>query len=505
MIGGLEVFMSDDEEPRLIAVRKEKLKALKEKGEYYPNDFVPSCAISDVRAIYEGKSPAEVESDARTFKLAGRIVALRDFGGGAFFVISQNLDTIQVFISKSQLGADVFKELKRLLDVGDVIGIEGKPFVTKTGELTINAGRVRILAKSLRPLPEKWHGLVDPELRYRQRYLDLIMNKKAREIFFARAKIVRFISDFLVSRGFLEVETPMMQPIAGGAAARPFITHHNALDIDLYLRIAPELYLKRLLVGGFGKVFEIGRCFRNEGISTQHNPEFTMCEFYWAYATFEDLMSLIEQMISELAQKLFGSVEIEYQGQKINLSTPFSKIRLEDAVEKFAGLPKDKLRDVEFLKREVSRLEIDATGKKCWGEFLYLIFEKEVEHRLIQPTFVTHFPVVISPLARRNKDDPELVDRFELFIAGREVSNAFSELNDPADQRARFEEQLKRREAGDEEAHMMDEDFITALEFGMPPAAGAGLGIDRLVMLFCDVPSIREVILFPQLKPKESD
>lgn len=495
--------MSGDEEPKLIAIKKEKLKLLKDRGEYYPNDFSPSHSIGEVRKIYDGKSAEEVEACAQTFRLAGRVTAIRDFGGSVFFVISQNLDAIQVFIGKSQLGADTFKDIKRLLDVGDIVGIEGKPFITKTGELTINAQSVRILVKSLRPLPEKWHGLVDPELRYRQRYLDLIVNKSVREIFVMRSQIIRFIRDFLRERGFLEVETPMMQPIAGGAAARPFVTHHNALDVDLFLRIAPELYLKRLLVGGFDKVFEIGRCFRNEGISTQHNPEFTMCEFYWAYATFEDLMSLIEQMIFELAQKLFDSAEIEYQGQRINLSIPFARIRLEDAVEKFIGLPKDRLRDAEFLKQQAERLEIDVTGKESWGELLYLLFEKEVEHKLIQPTFVTHFPVVISPLARRNKDDSELVDRFELFIAGREMANAFSELNDPQDQRSRFEEQLAKRQAGDEEAHMMDEDFITALEFGMPPAAGAGLGIDRLVMLFCNVPSIREVILFPQLRPKE--
>jgi len=494
--------MGEKDEHRLVAVRKEKLEALKERGEYYPNDFVPSCTIAEVRSIYEGKSPQEVEGDSRIFRVAGRVVALRDFGGGAFFVIQSSAGRIQVFVSKSNLGSEKFKEIKKLLDVGDVVGIEGGAFVTKRGELTINADGVRILVKSLRPLPEKWHGLVDPELRYRQRYVDLIANEQAREIFVRRSQIVGYIRSFLAGEGFLEVETPMMQPVAGGAAARPFVTHHNTLDVDLYLRIAPELYLKRVLVGGFDKVFELGRCFRNEGISTQHNPEFSMCEFYWAYATFEDLMSLIERMLSGLVQQLSGAPKIIYQDQEIGFSTPFRRVRLEEAVGEFAGLPADKLRDSEFLSGEVERREIEVKGEASWGELVYLLFEKEVEHRLVQPTFVTHFPVVVSPLARRNEDDPELVDRFELYVGGREIANAFSELNDPFDQRVRFEEQLKRREAGDEEAHMMDEDFITALEYGMPPAAGAGIGIDRLVMLLCDVPSIREVILFPQLRPK---
>jgi lysyl-tRNA synthetase class 2 len=386
------------------------------------------------------------------------------------------------------------------VDAGDILWVEGTLFVTRTGELTVDAARYRMLAKGIRPLPEKWHGLSDVETRYRQRYVDLIVNEEVREIFRRRARIVSFLRDYLVRRDFLEVETPMMQPVAGGATARPFVTHHNALDMDLYLRIAPELYLKRLLVGGFERVFEINRNFRNEGISTQHNPEFTMLEFYQAYATFEDLMALTEDMLSSLAVAVFGEAKLPYQGDTVDFTPPWERLTVAGAVARYGGVPQERLAEEGFLREMAGRLGIPNAATSPPGNLLTAVFEEVAERKIHGPTFVTEYPIEVSPLSRRNDGRPHLVDRFELIVRGREIANAFSELNDPVDQRGRFEEQLLRRERGDEEAHFMDEDFLRALEYGMPPAAGEGIGIDRLVMLFTDSPSIREVILFPQLR-----
>jgi len=408
---------------------------------------------------------------------------------------------VQVHARRDRLGAQPF-EVYRLLDLGDVIGVAGRPFRTRTGELTIEAAELRLLAKALRPLPEKWHGLQDVETRYRQRYLDLIVNPEARRIFEVRARAIRYLREFLSARGYLEVETPMMQPVAGGAAARPFITHHNALDVDLYLRIAPELYLKRLVVGGYERVFELSRVFRNEGLSTEHNPEFTMLEFYQAGAAYEDLMTLTEEMLSGLAREVTGGTVLDYRGARIDLAPPWPRRTMVELVAERTDVPVERLLEPDTIRGLAERTGGVGRAGMTSGELLCEVFERLVEPDLVQPTFVCQFPVEVSPLARRNDRDPRFVDRFELFIARREIANAFSELNDPEDQRARFEEQLRARAAGDEAAHAMDADYIRALEFGLPPTAGEGIGIDRLVMLLTGAGSIREVILFPQLRPQ---
>ncbi|MFP4657432.1 MAG: lysine--tRNA ligase, partial [Desulfonatronovibrionaceae bacterium] len=397
------------------------------------------------------------------------------------------------------LGAEVYKLFKKF-DVGDIVGVRGGLFRTKTGELTVNAEEITLLSKSMRPLPEKYHGLRDVETRYRQRYLDLAVNSGSREVFMVRTKIIRLIRDFLDHKNFLEVETPMMQPIPGGATARPFSTYHNALDMQLYLRIAPELYLKRLLVGGFERVYEINRNFRNEGISTQHNPEFTMLEFYMAYADFLEMMELTEELLNYIAHNLFSTSKITYQGQEIDLTPPWTRITFYRALEKIGGLSPADYQDYDRARSLVKKHGESAQTDEKLGKLQAKLFDLLVEPKLIQPHFIYHYPTDISPLSRRNEDNPEVTDRFELFICGREMANAFSELNDPEDQRSRFQEQLKEKESGDEEAHFMDHDYIRALEYGMPPAGGEGVGIDRLVMLFTDSSSIREVILFPLLR-----
>lgn len=409
---------------------------------------------------------------------------------------------LQIYVKRDVIGKDEYRVFSKM-DIGDFVGVKGTVFRTDTNELTLLAQEVKILSKSLRPLPEKWHGLRDVEIRYRQRYVDLVVNDEVRGIFVKRARIIQKIQEFLRGYGFIEVETPMMQPIPGGAAARPFKTFHNALGIDLYLRIAPELYLKRLLVGGFERVFEINRNFRNEGISFQHNPEFTMLEFYQAYATFEDLMPFTEKMVCCVAQEINGSLNLAFQGKKIDLSPPWPRYRLKEALVTVGGLEKSEVEDEEKLRARAQTLGIAATGQEQ-GKILTKLFDVLVEPKLEQPTFITHYPLDVSPLSRRNEDDPSLADRFELFIAGYEIANGFSELNDPMDQEERLVQQVAARKAGDEEAHFMDEDFIRALEYGMPPAAGEGVGIDRLVMLFTDLASIREVILFPHLRPERS-
>ncbi len=468
----------------------------------YPNDFVKVDDAGALRAEYEALSTEELEALDETFRCAGRIVSHRSFGKVAFFHLADRSGRIQCYASQEHLGHEAYR-IFRKFDVGDIVGIVGRLFRTKTGELTLQCESVRLLSKSFRSLPEKYKGLTNVELRDRQRDVDLIVNPKVRDIFRKRSKIVHELRNFLEERGFVEVETPMMHPIAGGAAATPFVTHHNALDIDLYMRIAPELYLKRLLVGGFERVFELNRNFRNEGTSTRHNPEFTMCEFYWAYATFYDLMDLTEELFSHLAQEVCGSTVITYQGETIDL-TPgnWRRITFYEALEKVGGHAPEFYNDFDRVKSYVQEHGEKVLTTDRLGKLQSKLFELDVESKLIQPTFVYHYPIDVSPLSRRNKENPELTDRFELFITGRELSNAFSELNDPIDQRMRFEEQVREKEAGDEEACSMDEDYLRALEYGMPPAAGQGIGIDRLVMLLTDSPSIREVLLFPLLKPE---
>ncbi len=491
-------------ENKIIRDLKEKVKRFREMGiNPYPNRYRITHRIGEIVEKYKDEFDQERLKEAGRIVTAGRIMSLRFHGKISFAHIKDQTGKIQIYVSKEKLGDEFYSNLFKKLDVGDIVGVEGTLFRTKTGELTIEVDRLTLLTKITRPLPEKWHGLKDVETRYRQRYLDLIMNDSVRETFVIRSRIIDYIRNFLKNRGFIEVETPMMQPIPGGAAARPFITHHNALDIDLYLRIAPELYLKRLVVGGFDRVFELGKCFRNEGISSQHNPEFTMVEFYMAYADYRDLMDLTEELLSGLVKEIKGSYIIEYQGKSINFSPPFKKITFFDALTEIGNVPKEILDDEEKLRNYAKELEIDVSKIDKKGKLLAEIFEKKVEEKLIDPTIVYDFPKDISPLAKSREDNPDIVERFELFIAGREIANAYTELNDPEDQRDRFLKQLEERRKGDEEAHMMDEDYIVALEYGLPPTAGEGIGIDRLTMILTDSPSIRDVILFPTLRPEQ--
>jgi lysyl-tRNA synthetase class 2 len=489
--------MSEDHEQ--IVVRRRKLAALRAGGgNPFPNDFRPDHTASEVHARFGELDEAGLAA-APEVRVGGRAVAIRDFGKAAFLHLQDGGERVQVYARRDRLGDDGFARYREL-DIGDVIGVRGQPFRTRTGELTIGASEIRLLAKAVRPLPEKWHGLQDVEARYRQRYVDLIANADARRIFTTRSRTIAAIRRFLSERGYLEVETPVMQPIPGGAAAKPFVTHHHALGMDLYLRIAPELYLKRLVVGGIDRVFEIGRVFRNEGISTRHNPEFTMLEFYQAYATWEDLATLTEEMLVAVTREVTGGLTLGYGDLTIDLTPPWPRRSMVDLVAEKSGVAAATLLEpavIRGLAERTGGIERPGMGP---GELLGLVFERLVEPDLIQPTFVTQFPVELSPLARRNESDPRLVDRFELYIARHEIANAFSELNDPDDQRARFEAQLAAKAAGDEEAHAMDEDYVRALEHGMPPAAGEGIGIDRLVMLLTGVTSIREVILFPHLR-----
>ncbi len=499
----------DDQEPEakleelneLILSRIRKLNELREMGiDPYGQPYEVTRHALDLHRLY-GEVPGEtLEKDPVEVSVAGRIVAWRGFGKAAFSHIQDETGRIQVYFRKDHLG-EKYGVVKKF-DIGDIVGVKGRLFRTKTGELTVMVDDFTLLTKSLRPLPEKWHGLRDVELRYRQRYVDLIVNPQVRETFARRSAVIKFIRDYLEREGFIEVETPMMHQIPGGAVARPFRTHHNALGIDLYLRIAPELYLKRLLVGGYERVYELNKNFRNEGISTKHNPEFTMLEFYIAYKDYRFLMEFTEGMLSELVGKIHGSLQVPYGGTVLDFTPPWPRIGMYEAMEK-EGVPEEVLRDLEKAKSWAQAEGIDVGGVHTLGKVLDEIFKEKVEPRLVQPTFVVDYPLELSPLAKRKKDSPDLVERFELFIASREIANAFTELNDPADQKQRFMSQAEARERGDEEAHRMDEDFIRALEYGMPPAAGEGIGIDRLVMLLTDSQSIREVILFPQLKPEK--
>jgi lysyl-tRNA synthetase class 2 len=491
--------LSDDHEQ--IVVRRKKLQALRERGvDPYPNDFRPDHTTAAVHARFGPLDEAGLAA-APPVAVAGRVLARRDFGKAGFVQLQDACGALQVYARRDRLGDDAFA-LYRDLDLGDVIGIAGTPFRTRTGELTIEARALRLLAKSLRPLPEKWHGLSDVDTRYRQRYVDLIVNPDVRRIFAVRAATIRYLRAFLDARGFLEVETPMMQPVAGGAAARPFVTHHNALDVDLYLRISPELYLKRLVVGGLDRVYEINRSFRNEGIDTTHNPEFTMLEFYQGCATYQDLMALTEELLAGLVREVTGGTQVTFRGDVIDLAPPWPRRTMVELVAERTGTPPDRLLDAAVLRGLVERTGGLERATMSLGEMLVTLHERLVEPHLVQPVFVCQFPVEVSPLARRSADDPRFVDRFELIVGRHEIANAFSELNDPADQRARFEDQLRARAAGDEEAHAMDDDYVRALEYGLLPTAGEGIGIDRLVMLLTGAHSIREVILFPHLRPE---
>lgn len=468
----------------------------------HPDGFEKKHDAGALRAEFEAYGSDELAEIVDTFICAGRIISHRSFGKVAFFHIMDRTGRIQCYASREKMGAEPYAVFKKF-DIGDIVGVKGKLFRTKTGELTLNCESVTLLSKSFRSLPEKYNGLTNVEIRYRQRYLDLIVNPKVREIFRKRTRIIREFRTFMEDHSFVEVETPMLHPIAGGATAKPFSTHHNALDMQLYLRIAPELYLKRLIVGGFEKVFEINRSFRNEGISVRHNPEFTMCEFYWAYATFHDLMDFTEALIGHITQEVCKTTKITYQGTDIDL-TPgtWQRLTFYESLEKIGGHKPEFYNDFDKVKAYVRENGEKILTTDKLGKLQAKLFDLDVEPKLIQPTFVYLYPTEISPLSRRNKENPNLTDRFEFFVAGREMANAFSELNDPVDQRMRFEEQVREKEAGDDEACNMDEDYLRALEYGMPPTAGEGVGIDRLVMLLTDSPSIREVILFPLLKPE---
>lgn len=489
------------DENRYAQARIQKVKELREKGiNPYPSGLKPQNTVSELFKSYEALSLEELEKSDQHFSIAGRVVAVRSFGKAGFLKLRDRTGEMQVFFQKDNLSEAQFILYKET-DIGDFLMVKGPLFRTKTNEFTLKAKEVTLTTKTIQPLPEKWHGLTDVEVRYRQRYIDLIANPEVRKIFEMRSHIVSKIRSFLEARDFLEVETPMMHPIPGGAIAKPFITHHNTLDMDLYLRIAPELYLKRLVVGGFERVFEMNRNFRNEGISTQHNPEFTMLEFYQSYATYEDLMKLTEEMLSDVSKAVCGSEKISYQGVEIDFSPPFKKLSMANALIEMAGFSSHQVQDEKFLSSEcLKRKLIDEKHTYGLGYYQTLLFEELVEKKLIAPTFITEFPTEVSPLARKNDHDASLVDRFELFIFGREIANGFSELNDPQDQKERFLKQVLEREGGNEEAMYFDADYITALEYGMPPTAGEGIGIDRLVMILTNQASIRDVILFPQLR-----
>ncbi len=491
------------EDNELLNIRREKISDLKAAGiDLYPNDIKPQNTTAEILEKFGKAGNEALTKLTDSFSIAGRLMAVRNFGKAAFIKIQDYKGQIQGYIAKNILSAEDYFVFKKL-DIGDIVYISGKLFRTKTDEMTIEAQSLILLSKSIRPLPEKWHGLTDIETRYRQRYLDLIANPKVKEIFYRRSRIIKLIRQFMDEHDFLEVETPMMQPRAGGAAARPFKTHHNALNLDFYLRIAPELYLKRLVTGGLERVYEINRNFRNEGISTFHNPEFTMMEFYQSYSTYENLMSFTEELFAFIAKDTFGGLKFIYQDTEIDLTPPWRRISVKDALVQIAGMEPAEVENHAKAFAFAQKKNCKIKDNDPLGKILMAIFDEVVEEKLIQPTFVTHYPVIISPLSRRSKNDLDLTDRFELYIYGREIANAFSELNDPSDQKDRFLQQLQEKEAGDEEAHEMDEDYIRALEYAMPPTAGEGIGIDRLVMLFTDSASIRDVILFPLLKTKQ--
>lgn len=493
---------SEQNENRLIAERREKLGQLREKGAAFPNDFRRDFIAGELHAIYGEHSAESLEAESPVVHVAGRMMAKRVMGKVSFIKIQDRSGQLQLFVERDRISPVLYQEFKSW-DVGDIVGAAGPLFKTKTGELSVRTDELRLLVKSLRPMPEKWHGLSDPELKLRQRYVDLIVNEETRKVFSLRTDLIRFLRSFLDALGFAEVETPMMHHLAGGALARPFVTHHHALDMDLYLRIAPELYLKRLLVGGMERVYEINRSFRNEGTSTQHNPEFTMLELYQAYADYHDFIGLTQNLIREAARTLLGQDVVQYQGQTFNLGDAFEEITVEQALARFnSGLNDNDLRDTDVLRGACTEHGIEVRPEYGAGKLQMELFEKTVEHHLSGPVFVTRFPAEVSPLARSIDADPFLTERFELFIGGREIANGFSELNDPEDQARRFKAQAQAKALGDEEAMFYDADYIRALEYGLPPAAGLGVGVDRLVMFLTDSASIRDVVLFPHLKPE---
>ncbi len=497
--------MSTTEEHDQLSQRLAKLEEIRAVRNAYPNDFHRQHDLGDLVAEYADRDKEALADANVSVSVAGRLMTRRIMGKASFVTIQDMGGRIQLFLQRDKLGVDLLAEFKKY-DIGDIVGAEGVLFKTKTGELSVRVSDLRLLTKALRPLPEKFHGLTDAEMRYRQRYVDLIMNQHVRDIFQKRAATIQYIRNYLVKQGFLEVETPMMHPIPGGAVARPFSTHHNALDIPLFLRVAPELYLKRLIVGGLERVFEINRSFRNEGVSTRHNPEFTMLEFYQAYATYEDLILLTEEMMRGLVIEITGGPVIEYQGETLDFGAPFARMTMVEAILKFN--PELTLEDLETLPtatKVAESLGIEVKASYGLGKVQTEIFEETVEHRLINPTFITEYPVEVSPLSRRSDEREEVSDRFEFFAAGREIANGFSELNDPIDQAERFRAQVAEKEAGDAEAMHFDADYIRALEYGMPPTAGEGIGIDRLLMLLTDSASIREVLLFPLMRPESGE
>ncbi|WHI48032.1 lysine--tRNA ligase [Microbulbifer sp. VAAF005] len=488
------------DENKLIAERRTKLSALREKGNAFPNSFRRENLAADLQAEFGDKQKEELEELGKRACVAGRILAKR----GPFMVIQDVSDRIQLYADKA--AQKDIKERFGAWDIGDIVGVKGTLHKSGKGDLYVNCEEYSLLTKALRPLPEKFHGIADQEMRYRQRYVDLIATPEAREVFRVRSKVIEYIRDFLNAQQFMEVETPMLQVIPGGASARPFVTHHNALDIDMYLRIAPELYLKRLVVGGFERVYEINRNFRNEGLSTRHNPEFTMLEFYQAYADYNDLMDLTEKMLRGICEDVLGSTTVEYQDSSYDFSKPFARLSVFDSILHYnPELTAADIDNIESARAVAEKLEIPL--KESWGlgKVQIEIFEKTVEHRLDQPTFITEYPTEVSPLARRNDDNPFVTDRFEFFVGGREIANGFSELNDAEDQAERFKAQVAEKDAGDDEAMHYDADYIRALEYGLPPTAGEGIGIDRLVMLFTNSPSIRDVLLFPHMRPEAND
>lgn len=493
---------SPSEDNYVIAARREKLEKLRAAGNAFPNTFRRDTLAEHLTGCYGEREAASLEQETARFALAGRLMAKRVMGKASFGQLQDSSGRVQIFCQLNTLGEASYEQFKSA-DVGDILGVHGRVFKTKTGELSLWVEKLEPLVKGIRPLPEKWAGLTDTETRYRQRYLDLIVNPEVKTAFEKRGRTVRFIRGFLDSLGFVEVETPMLQPIPGGAAARPFVTHHNALERDFYLRIAPELYLKRLVVGGFERVYEINRNFRNEGLSTRHNPEFTMLEFYQAYADYRDAMNLVETMVRDVTLAVNGAGKLRYQDRDYDLEQPFNRWTMREAVLRFnAGVTLAQLSDRAFLAEYAKKVGGDVKPQYGAGKLLTEVFEKTVETRLLDPTFITEYPTEVSPLARRSDADGEVTDRFEFFIGGREVANGFSELNDPDDQAARFRAQVEAKDAGDDEAMVFDADYIRALEYGLPPTAGVGIGIDRLVMFLTDSPSIRDVLLFPQMKPE---